>query len=167
MEDLPTYYAICILNPDGDSGVSGVVKLVQKTGHKVQIHAEFKGLAPGKHGFHVHEFGNLTNGCVTAGAHYNPAGLVHGGPEDEVRHVGDLGNVVAGEDGVATLSTDDALINIHGDSNNVIGRAFVVHLKEDDLGKGGNDESLKTGNAGARQACGVIGISGPFEFNKL
>jgi superoxide dismutase, Cu-Zn family len=41
-------------------------------------------LAPGLHGFHVHEFADFSNGCVSAGPHYNPFGAQHGGPEDEV-----------------------------------------------------------------------------------
>ena len=52
-----THYAVCVLNEDGGSGVSGVVKFVQTEGGKVRVTAEVKGLAEGKHGFHVHQFG--------------------------------------------------------------------------------------------------------------
>ena len=157
----PVHYAVCVLN-GGGTGVSGVVKFTQAEGKKVRIQAEITGLTPGQHGFHIHEFGNLTNGCMTAGPHYNPFGKTHAGPHDEVRHVGDLGNVEAGEDGKAVVDMEDHLIMIYGDSANVVGRSVVVHAGVDDLGKGGNEESLKTGNAGARVACGVIGLSGAF-----
>ncbi len=76
--------------------------------------------------------------------------------------MGDLGNVRADENGVATLKCEDHMIMIYGGVNNIVGRAMVVHELEDDLGTGGNEESLKTGNAGGRLACGIIGISGPF-----
>jgi superoxide dismutase, Cu-Zn family len=148
--------AVCVLKGDV---VSGVVHFTQASEDSpTVIEGEIKGLTPGLHGFHVHEYGDTTNGCVSAGAHYNPHGKTHGGPSDENRHVGDLGNVEANGDGVATFKLEDSLIKVIGPYS-VIGRAMVVHEKNDDLGKGGDEESLKTGNAGGRVACGIIGIA--------
>ena len=105
--------------------------------------------------------GNLIEGCKTAGPHFNPHNKTHGGPASEVRHVGDLGNLIAGEDGTSHFELEDHQIMLHGEFS-VIGRSCVTHAGVDDLGNGGNEESLKTGNAGGRLACGVIGLSGPF-----
>ena len=110
------------------------------------------------HGFHIHQFGNLTKGCLTAGPHYNPFNKTHGGPDDEERHVGDLGNVQADADGNGKYEREDKLVSLLGPLS-VIGRSCVLHKDTDDLGRGGNAESKKTGNAGARIACGVIGLS--------
>ena len=56
-----THYAICMLNPDNNSGVSGCTKFTQVEGQAVHMTTEMNGLAPGKHGFHVHQFGKLTH----------------------------------------------------------------------------------------------------------
>eukprot|EP00455_Lapot_gusevi_P020001 TRINITY_DN2127_c0_g1_i2.p1 TRINITY_DN2127_c0_g1~~TRINITY_DN2127_c0_g1_i2.p1 ORF type:complete len:207 (-),score=68.98 TRINITY_DN2127_c0_g1_i2:110-679(-) len=150
--------AVCVLNPDGNSGVRGVVKFSQEseTG-PTTIEARVEGLKPGKHGFHIHQYGNLTRGCITAGPHYNPFNQQHGGPLSTQRHVGDLGNVEAGADGVAVYHNIDPLVKLSGETS-VIGRSVVVHADEDDLGLGGHADSLTTGHAGARVACGVIGL---------
>lgn len=111
------------------------------------------GLEPGLHGFHVHEYGDLSKGCESAGAHYNPDGVDHG--DLQQGHVGDLGNIEAGDNGVAEFSIAAKRVDLIGDRS-IVGRALVVHADEDDLGQGGDEESLKTGNAGDRLACGVI-----------
>lgn len=145
--------AVCMLH---GVIVNGLLAFEQ-VGDSVRVTGEVTGLAPGKHGFHVHEFGDYTGGCASTGSHFNPFNKTHGSPIDEVRHVGDLGNVEADADGKATVDIIDGVITLTG-PNSIIGRAIVVHADVDDLGKGGHELSLTTGNAGGRLACGVIGI---------
>ena len=76
------------------------------------------------------------------------------------RHVGDLGNVQSDANGVVTLNIKDKVISIQGE-HSILGRCLVVHEKTDDLGRGDNEESKKTGNAGKRLACGIIGTMNP------
>ena len=156
--------AICILFPHGDSKVTGLVSFHQKNYlSETNIVANVSNLNPNSlHGFHIHKYGDLTNGCITAGPHFNPLNKTHGGPDDEERHVGDLGNIKTDEKGFGYLATTDKLVTLFG-INSIIGRSCVVHGGTDDLGRGGNDESKKTGNAGCRLACGVIGLSDKFK----
>ncbi|XP_011503107.1 PREDICTED: superoxide dismutase [Cu-Zn] [Ceratosolen solmsi marchali] len=150
-----TVKAVCVLQGDAKGTL-----FFEQSGESdpVKVTGEVSGLKQGLHGFHIHEFGDNTNGCTSAGPHFNPLGKEHGGPTDDVRHVGDLGNVEAGADGIAKIQITDKFINLHG-VHNIIGRTLVVHADPDDLGKGGHELSKTTGNAGGRLACGVIGIT--------
>jgi len=144
--------AVCILHPTEGSETSGMVKFTQ-TPEGIKIVAEVNGLTPGKHGFHIHEFGDCSRlDGKSAGGHFNPWDKIHSAPNRSERHVGDLGNLVAGEDGNAHYEWTDSYISFTG-LNSIIGRAIIVHAGEDDL------TSQPTGNAGARLACGVIGLA--------
>lgn len=134
-------------------GVEGTIMFMQKPGTPTLIKGKVTGLEPGEHGFHIHEYGDLSQGCESAGAHFNPTDADHG--DLETGHVGDLGNITASEDGVADFTIKADRVNLVGDDS-VVGRSIVVHSDEDDLGQGGDEESLKTGNSGDRVACGVI-----------
>jgi Cu-Zn family superoxide dismutase len=134
----------------------GTIDFIQMDGGGVKVVANITGPA-GKHGFHVHEKSDLSKKCNNTGGHFNPFGKQHGAPTDENRHVGDLGNIDISDGSKPTIwNITDKIISFSGDSN-IIGKGFVIHTGEDDLGKGGHPDSLTTGHAGSRWACGVIG----------
>ncbi|KAJ7644188.1 superoxide dismutase [Roridomyces roridus] len=144
----------------GSSSATGTVTFEQKdVASAVTVTGKLQGLdANAERGFHIHQFGDLTDGCLSAGPHFNPFAKNHGAPSDAERHVGDLGNIQTDGDGKATFSFEDSTISLNGPLS-IVGRAVVLHAGTDDLGKGGDPESLKTGNAGARAACGTIGLA--------
>ena len=160
--------AICVFTNNMTKNISGNV-IFTETKRGLQIKINISGISPGKHGFHIHEYGDLSEGCGSLCSHYNPTNSVHGGRNSKERHIGDLGNVVANEKGVVDMVIYDRDLSITG-KYSILGRSVVVHDKEDDLGLGGLDskgnvtnteirkESLITGNAGKRILCGVIGI---------
>jgi superoxide dismutase, Cu-Zn family len=142
---------IAVLHPTAGNKVSGTVTFTPVTGG-VQVQAEMTGLSPGKHGFHIHEFGDCsaTDGS-SAGGHFNPTNEPHAGPNAAKRHEGDMGNIEADASGKAKLDYVDHHMSLSNDQTSVIGRAVIVHAKADDL------KSQPSGDAGARVACGVIG----------
>lgn len=123
------------------------------------ISGELRGLAPGKHGLSINVYGNLSQGFASLGSHFNPFGKNHGAPSEETRHVGSLGNITANEEGVAKVDISDNLVKLIGPQS-VIGRSIAVHASEDDLGKGGHENSLVDGNSGPIVGAGIIGIVG-------
>lgn len=152
--------------PNGTSTpVKGTVKMIQRvgaacSGSVTMMTVHISGLTPNSpHGFHIHQYGDIyTDGCQSTGGHYNPFNHTHGAPTDKIRHVGDLGNLETDENGEINAEINDHVVSLVGPYT-VIGRAFVIHQKRDDLGRGtgpARNESLKTGNAGARLGCGII-----------
>ncbi|RAL44659.1 unnamed protein product [Cuscuta campestris] len=147
--------AVAIIS--GDQNVKGTLQFIQQSNGSTYVRGKITGLNPGSHGFHIHALGDTTNGCNSTGPHFNPHGKSHGAPNHKERHAGDLGNIVAGPDGVAEVSVLDMLIPLTG-VNSILGRAVVVHADPDDLGRGGHELSKTTRNAGARIGCGIIGL---------
>ncbi|KAL2501496.1 Superoxide dismutase [Cu-Zn] 3 [Forsythia ovata] len=153
---MSTVKAVAIIS--GDNNVKGAVQFLQQhpTG-ATRVKGRISGLSPGLHGFHIHALGDTTNGCNSTGPHFNPSKRDHGAPIEEERHAGDLGNIVAGPDGIAEISITEKQIPLTG-QHSILGRAVVVHADPDDLGRGGHELSKTTGNAGARVGCGIIGL---------
>jgi len=142
-----------------DTNASGAIWFEQKHGHgNVKFWGHMSGLPSSVYrGMHIHSWGDIANGCASTGTHFNPLNHTHGAPHDHMRHVGDLGNVWADDHGEVRLLGEDHLISLNGPLS-IVGRAVVVHMDIDDLGRGGNADTKTTGNAGGRLLCGVIGI---------
>ncbi|KAJ1461852.1 disproportionate superoxide radical into hydrogen peroxide [Pelagophyceae sp. CCMP2097] len=146
----------CILTGEG---VAGVLSLSQTTEDQPTVLAgSISGLKPGLHGLHVHIFGDFAQGLTSAGGYFNPFGKNHGSPDADDRMVGDLGNITVKQDGTCAVHIEDALVKLIG-PHSIIGRSIIVKSGEDDLGRGGHELSLTTGNPGPRLAGGVVGIA--------
>lgn len=143
--------AVAMMMPTEGSKVKGTVTFTQdKKG--VKVVAEFEGLTPGLHGFHVHEYGDCTSpDANSAGGHFNPTGMPHGARTDAKRHVGDLGNIEAVKGAPTRVEFVDTQISLTG-PHSILGRGLIIHSQADDF------KTQPTGAAGARVACGVIGV---------
>ncbi|AXS67759.1 sod [Cryptophlebia peltastica nucleopolyhedrovirus] len=148
--------AICKI--DGD--VTGEVYFIQESPkHFLKIQGYIMNLPKGLHGFHVHEYGDTSNGCTSAGEHFNPTGQNHGAPNSEERHVGDLGNIEAKTSNSLTeIDIIDNVMSLYGNYS-ILGRSLVVHTNRDDLGLTDHPLSKTTGNSGGRLGCGIIGVA--------
>jgi superoxide dismutase, Cu-Zn family len=137
------------LAPTANQTARGEVTFTAEPGG-VHVVGSFSGLVFGEHGFHVHEKGDCSAPDGTsAGGHFNPATKPHAAREAAERHAGDLGNLKADPYGLARVDFVDSTLSLSG-PDSIIGKAVIVHEKADDF------KTQPTGNAGARQACGVI-----------
>lgn len=134
------------------SQVAGTVKFYQDQ-KGLYVRVDIKNAPVGGHGFHIHENGECTPpDFASAGGHFDPTGTKHGSPTDAETHMGDLGNLVAGNDG---RISHEAYFRpkYRGETvpwESIIGKAVILHENPDDY------ITQPTGNSGGRIACGVI-----------
>ena len=135
-----------------DSGVTGKAIFTYEDGH-ARLHVEIENASPGEHAFHIHETGDCSSDDGSSdGGHWNPTAVDHGkwGGADPF-HLGDIGNITVGEDGIGTFDLVTGLWSIGtGEDNDVAGKAVILHEGADDF------TSQPTGSAGGRIGCGVI-----------
>jgi Cu-Zn family superoxide dismutase len=144
--------AIAVVVSTKGNTVNGIVTFAEVESG-VHVVAILAGLTPGKHGFHIHEFGDISSADgSSAGGHFNPTAMPHSMPMSDKRHAGDMGNIDADTTGSAHLDYIDPAMKLSGEYS-IIGHAVIIHAKEDDF------KTQPTGNAGARIGNGVIGIA--------
>lgn len=161
-----TQYAVCEMRPssslpEGQLQINGQVLFKQvHPKDKLWVMVDLHGI-PYKdeqsRAIHIHEFGDLGSGCESTGGHYNPLTV------DHPRHPGDLGNFAGHHKSIRKLLSAPA--TLFGEQS-ILGRAVVIHEKEDDMGLGANEGSLLHGNAGRRLACCIIGTSTSKHWDK-
>lgn len=152
-EDIPKR-AVAALRPTEGSDVTGTVAFTP-VDEGLRVTTNARGLSPGAHGYHIHLYGDCTAADGTsAGTHFNLKGSSLNPPADIDRITGDLGNLQAGDDGIANHEAVIENASLIGPKS-IVGRAVIVHEKPNDPGQ------PPIGAAGARQACGVIGITNP------
>ncbi len=146
----PVSMATATIESRSGSAVTGTASFEQ-AGNKVKVVVEISGATAGQHGLHIHEKGDCSDPAgKSAGDHFNPGKLDHGGPEKPAHHAGDFGNMTIAEDGKGRLEIELDSVSVSQGENAILGRSIVFHEKPDDL------TTQPSGNSGVRQGCGVI-----------
>ena len=131
----------------------GTVTFTDTTGG-IAVSGRLVGLAPGEHGMHLHAAGRCDPpGFESAGDHWNPTDRQHGTQNPQGPHSGDLPNVTAGPDSVATIQGVTPGGSLRTSPNMLLdadGAALVIHSARDD------SSTDPAGGSGNRVACGVI-----------
>jgi len=130
-----TRSAIAVFDPRINQGIGGSIRFEATRGNKVRVTFDLYGFQPQAiHAIHIHEFGDLSQGCTSLGGHFNPTGVPHG--HGFKGHAGDLfNNLQAGDDGRYVLSFLTPLLSVESTSDScVVGRSVVIHAHPDDLG---------------------------------
>ena len=143
---------------DTSGATVGWASLVEDATGIVHINVHVEGLAPGRHGIHIHSIGTCAPTFAAAGGHYNPLGDQHGLDNPDGPHAGDLPNLTVNPQGVGHLdaTTDRVTISagpatLFDTASGAEGSAFIIHANEDD-----QVTNATNGGSGARIACAVI-----------
>ncbi len=102
-------------------------------------------------GVHLHVMGVCEGDYMSAMGHWNPSMAMHGLPTSASHHLGDCGNVEVNGSGSGSLTCIGPWTIGDGGTTDVVGKAIIVHAAPDD-----GTTQMPPGNAGARDACGVI-----------
>jgi copper chaperone for superoxide dismutase len=103
--------------------IFGVVRLAQVNMELARIEANFNNLSPGKHGWSINQFGDLTKGAASTGKIFRSSN----GTTVKEPPVGDLGTVEVNEQGEAFFSGVKEKLRVA----DLIGRSIVVYKTED------------------------------------
>lgn len=148
----PDKLTAAIINTDGTE--IGEVTLTEgEDGVSIRVRADR--LAPGAHGFHIHEKGECTTpNFESAGGHFNPTGKEHGFENPKGFHLGDLPNIEVEADGTVDVIVTTAEVTLEkGKENSILdkdGSTIMIHEQADDY------ETDPAGDSGDRIACAVI-----------
>lgn len=139
----------------GVGAAVGSVRIVE-TPYGLAFYPTLKGLAPGVHGFHIHENPSCAaverDGvmipALAAGGHLDPAATKkHGEPWGD-GHLGDLPPLLVAADGAAVGPVLGPRLKLA----DVRKRSLMIHAGGDNHA----DHPMPLGGGGARVACGVI-----------
>jgi Cu-Zn family superoxide dismutase len=143
---------------DATGAAIGWASLVEDATGIVHVNIHVNGVAPGRHGVHIHGIGACTPTFAAAGGHYNPLGDQHGLDNPEGPHAGDLPNLTVNPHGIGHLDVtkdrvtlSDGPTTLFDTTPGSAGSAFIIHANEDD-----QVTDATNGGSGARIACAVI-----------